>query len=177
MRQIPGFAGYFASEDGRIFSERGGEKRALSQRNKDDYMHVTISVLANGKRQRHRHPVHRLVCMAFHGVAPRDKPLARHLNGISTDNRAGNLAWGDHKDNAADAIRHGTLGKGMKAHRRKLDDSQVKELCARLRKGENDADLATEYGVSRYYPRKLLNGRRWSHLGEGVAKTSRPLAA
>ncbi|MBF6630663.1 MAG: HNH endonuclease [Comamonas sp.] len=177
MRQIPGFAGYFASEDGSILSENGDKTRVLSQRNKDGYMHVTISVRVNGVRQRHRHPVHRLVCMAFHGEPPSDKPLARHLNGVSTDNRAANIAWGDHKDNAADAIRHGTLGKGMRAHRRKLNDSQVKELCARLRKGESDADLAAEYGVSRYYPRKLLTGRRWSHLREGVVKTSQPLAA
>lgn len=162
MRQIPGFAGYLACEDGSIVSKRGGSARTLIQRNNDGYMHVTVSVRVNGRRERHRRPVHRLVCMAFQGVPPEGKPLARHLNGISTDNRADNLAWGSHKDNAADAIRHGTLGKGMKAHRRKLNEAQVAEIRLRLIQGESDHELAKEFGVGRYYPNQLLAGKHWA---------------
>lgn len=162
MRQIPGFAGYLASKDGSIVSEIEGISRKLVQRNKDGYMHVTVSVRVNGRRERHRHPVHRLVCMAFQGVPPKGKPLARHLNGVSTDNRADNLAWGSHADNAADAIRHRTLGKGMLARRRKLNETQVAEIRSRLSQGESDRALANEFGVSRYYPNQLLAGKHWT---------------
>jgi hypothetical protein len=60
--------------------------------------------------------VHLLVCEAFHG--PRPSPLheARHLNGIATDNRAENLAWGTKKENAQDSIRHGTNKERNKTH-------------------------------------------------------------
>lgn len=163
MRQIPGFAGYLASEDGCILSEKEGGLRLITQRNKRGYQHVTLSVYVGGQRQRHRHPVHRLVCMAFHGEPDGAKPLARHLNGVSTDNRSSNLAWGDHSDNAADAMRHGTLGKGIKARRRKLNTAQVQEIRKRLEAGETDEALAKAFGVSRYYPSQLLAGKRWAH--------------
>lgn len=164
MREVPGFPGYYASEEGSIWSMRSGSKRLIQPRLKHGYWYVTISVYVGGKRQRHRHPAHRLVCMAFHGLPPDDKPLACHRNGIRTDSRPCNLRWGDHADNAADAIRHGTLGPGMLARRRKLTDEQVAEIRNRLRSGERDKDLADEYGVSRYYPTQLLEGRNWGHL-------------
>lgn len=62
--------------------------------------------------------VHRLVCEAFHGPAPEDKPFALHKNGDSLDNRADNLYWGDFVDNVADALRHGTHARtqSLKTH-------------------------------------------------------------
>lgn len=118
----------------------------------------------HGKRARRRYPVHRLVCLAFHGQPEDEANVTRHLNGVSRDNRAANLIWGTHADNAQDAIRHGTLGKGMRAHRRKLTEVQVLEIRRRLFRGEEDFALATEFGVSRYYPRKLLTKKRWTEL-------------
>ena len=52
----------------------------------------------------------------------------------------------------------------MKAHRRKLSDQQVIEVCARLKAGESEAELAREFGVYRYYPSVLARGGRWGHL-------------
>ena len=163
MRHIPGFVGYFATEDGRIFSRRDGLLE-LKQRAVDGYMNVTLSIRIHGKRERRRYPVHRLVCLAFHGESCRSASLARHLNGIRTDNRASNLAWGTGYDNASDAIRHGTLGEGMKSRRRKLTDEQVREIRRRLLAGEEDGALAKEFGVSRYYPRALLARKCWAAL-------------
>lgn len=62
--------------------------------------------------------VHRLVCRAFHGEPPEDKPFALHRNGDSLDNRADNLYWGDFVDNVADALRHGTHAQihSLKTH-------------------------------------------------------------
>lgn len=163
MRDIPGFIGYAATEDGRILSRRDG-LRELLQRPVDGYMNVTLGMRINGKKARRRYPVHRLVCLAFHGEPEVGGSIARHLNGARDDNRVENLAWGSHQDNAQDAIRHGTLGKGMKAHRRKLTDDQVRAVRRRLLTGEEDQALAQEFGVSRYYPRKLLAKRRWAEL-------------
>nr|WP_182312109.1 HNH endonuclease [Comamonas testosteroni] len=171
MRDIPGFVGYAATEDGKILSLRDGV-RELKQRLKKGYMNVTLGVLVQGKKARRCQPVHRLVCLAFHGEPHGKRNLARHLNGVSTDNWAENLAWGSSGDNAQDAIRHGTLGKGMKARRRRLTEAQVREIRVRLEAGELDRDLAVEFGVCRYYPNQLLAGKCWNHLDSGPARAA-----
>lgn len=51
--------------------------------------------------------VHRLVCMAFHGHKPMRADCCMHINGKKLDNRAQNVRWGTHKENAADSIAHG----------------------------------------------------------------------
>ncbi|KEH09286.1 hypothetical protein GY15_31630 [Delftia sp. 670] len=168
MREIPGFAGYWATEDGRILSSRDGV-RELQQRSVDGYMNVTLGVRVRGKKARRRYPVHRLVCLAFHGQPDKGANVSRHLNGVSQDNRANNLAWGTHGDNAQDAIRHGTFGKGMRAHRRKLTDKQVLEICARYTAGEPGRALAAEFGVHAYYPSQLVRGKTWKHLNRSAA--------
>lgn len=161
MKDIPGLAGYAATEAGTIVSMREGAARPLKSRVRDGYHMVTVSVYANGVRQRHRHPVHRLVLMAFAGLPPHGKPHCRHLNGDSLDNRPRNLAWGSPKENSADALRHGTIGPGMRAHHRRLSQADVARIRSRIEAGESGRDLAAEYGVSRYYPSKLAAGQRW----------------
>lgn len=43
--------------------------------------------------------VARLICEAFHGVAPAEKPVCMHLDENSRNNRPDNLAWGTQKEN------------------------------------------------------------------------------
>lgn len=43
--------------------------------------------------------VARLVCEAFHGVAPPNLPYVLHLDEDSRNNRASNLKWGTQKEN------------------------------------------------------------------------------
>lgn len=47
------------------------------------------------------HLVHRLVCRAFHGESPEDKPFVDHKNRIESDNRPENLRWVTAKENNA----------------------------------------------------------------------------
>lgn len=49
--------------------------------------------------QGHTYKVARLVCEAFHGPAPADKPICMHLDEDSRNNRPENLAWGTQKEN------------------------------------------------------------------------------
>lgn len=163
VKPIPGYSGYLASDDGRIFSNRSGALLELSQRLCRGYFVVTI---AEGKpKRRNKAFVHRMVLLAYVGLPPEGKPLGRHLNGNSQDNFASNLAWGDAKDNAADAVRHGTVGPGELAHRRKLSKAQVIEIIERIGRGEPTARLAQEFKVSRYYPAALARGKNWAEVG------------
>ena len=50
--------------------------------------------------------VHRLVCEAFHGPAPEGKPLVLHWDDDPSNNRAGNLRWGDAAENMEDQLRN-----------------------------------------------------------------------
>lgn len=43
--------------------------------------------------------VARLVCEAFHGKSPEDKPVCMHIDENSANNNACNLAWGTQKEN------------------------------------------------------------------------------
>ena len=50
-------------------------------------------------------------------VGPRPSGcVARHKNGIMTDNRLCNLEWGTHRDNRLDSVRHGTDVNSQKTH-------------------------------------------------------------
>lgn len=162
MKPIPGYNGYLASSDGRIFSNRSGDVIELKRRLCRGYFVVTI---AEGKpKRRNKATVHRMVLLAYAGLPPEGKLLGRHLNGNSQDNRISNLAWGDAKDNAADAVRHGMIGPGELAHRRKLSKAQVIDIVDRIGKGEPTAKLAQEYKVSRYYPSSLAKGKNWTEV-------------
>lgn len=166
MNAIPGFDGYFATEDGRIVSMRSGAPVELRQRIRRGYWVVTLHIRMRGQVQARSRHVHQMVLPAFKGEAPGPKYMVRHLDGDSLNNDVSNLAWGTAKDNAEDAVRHGTIGPGMKARRRRLDDAQVRQIRDRFAAGESDALLATEYGVSAGYPSKLARRICWAHLDD-----------
>ena len=159
MKPIPGFAGYVASEDGLIISIRSGEPKPLLSRLRKGYLVVTVSV----EGQRRRYDVHRLVLSAFKGLPPFEGAVCRHLNGLPADNRPCNLEWGTCKQNYADSVRHGTHGHGMRAPRRKLDESQVIEIRARSSRGESNAALAREFNICASYVPRLVRGQHWPH--------------
>lgn len=164
MQPIPNLDGYFATEDGEVVSMRSGIAKVLATQNNGGYLRVTVSVRVAGVKERHRFEVHRLVLKAYAGT-PADHALqARHLDGNSLNNKPSNLAWGTTADNAADAVRHGTLGPGMRSRRRRLTDVQVMEIRRRSRAGASKHHLAQEFGVHPEYIPKIVSGEAWSCL-------------
>ena len=80
---IPGFYRYFASTDGRIFSECAGPIKPLKPKEKSGgyiCVHISDGVGIRDKL------VHRLVLEAFVGPCPEGMET-RHLNGKRSDNR------------------------------------------------------------------------------------------
>lgn len=153
--------GYEVSSLGRVrgIYARGGERIVLKQipgrSGAEKYARVKI-----GKK---RIPVHRLVCEIFHGPAPQGKPNVLHFDDDPTNNRAGNLSWGDVLDNAADRVRNGT-----QAHHdpgtlpfSKLTWETARAIRARVSAGERQCDLAVEYGVSRTTVCNVIKRKVW----------------
>ena len=88
--------------------------------------------------------VHHLVLEAFVGKRPKGTE-ARHVNDRDpTNNRLDNLAWGTHRENEADKIRHGTSQHGERNAMCKLTDAQVNEIRASKELGRV---LSARYGV------------------------------
>ena len=113
---IPGWVGYAASRDGRIWSVaadwRGYGTRELKQdMDRDLYPCVRLTV---GNATRKRFKVHRLIAETFHGPRPSPEHEVRHLDGDRANSRADNLSWGTRKDNADDRERHGRTSRGAR---------------------------------------------------------------
>lgn len=145
-KAIPGLPGCFAGDDGHIYVD--GERRP-----EHFVSRGYLAVRLGNPRRTHR--VQRLVCLAFHGPS-KGRKETRHLNGIKTDNRPTNLAWGTAKDNAADRDSHGTTAKGEANGAAKLSDAQVIEIRASRERG---IDLANRFGVSANYISMLRHGK------------------
>lgn len=100
FRVHPEFTFWRVSSLGRIWSARGRGK--FIRPAKTQYGHLMVV-----PQRRKNRLVHRLVAEAFIGPRPEGADI-RHLNGVHTDNRAVNLAYGTRTENIMDAIAHGT---------------------------------------------------------------------
>lgn len=111
---IPGYDGrYSVSDHGRVRSERRAVTNGNSSRTvpemvlrpyvRNGYSMVQLSVGDKGKH----HLIHRLVLLAFVGECPEGMEV-RHLDGVRSNNRLANLAYGTKSENQRDRIRHGT---------------------------------------------------------------------
>lgn len=109
-KPVPSRPGIMASSWGRIIlPERvaempNGGKRVYKTRptyGSKTKSHSGARHLYMGKQTRHfgNLKIHRLVCEAFHGPAPKDKPIVLHLDEDATNNRPENLRWGTQKEN------------------------------------------------------------------------------
>ena len=95
--------GVWVTREGRFVSTQRAKTKWLSlQASRDGYLRT--GVYRKGKR--HWVYAHRAVIEAFHWPPPPGKPLACHINGNKTDNRAENLKWGDAQDNVDDRETH-----------------------------------------------------------------------
>ena len=74
--------------------------------------YLKVSLCRHGRVETRQ--IHRLVLTAFAGDP--EGRVARHLNGVSTDNRLQNLAWGSQSENNRDIVRHGRNRESQKTH-------------------------------------------------------------
>lgn len=144
MKEVPEHPGYFVDRAGNVFSNRRGQMRQL-QPIVNGYGYLVVKVPVDGKFP--AVGVHRLVLMAYVGPCP-EGCETRHLNGIRTDNRLENLAWGTRLEQAADKKRHGTQASGPQ----KLPSNRVKRIQQLYATGNYTQDeLAEMFGVSQSF--------------------------
>ena len=178
-RPVAGNNAYEVSDCGRVRSlvntnnNRRDEPLLLKPTvNRQGYHRVSLRL---GRKQQHRF-VQRLVLEAFVGPCPRGMEC-RHLNGDSSDNRLANLVWGTKQANMADQRAHGTLAAGEKHYAKirpellvrgsahvhaKLTEQAVVEIRA---SSLSMTELARRYGVHRCTIARVVQGRKWRHVG------------
>ena len=85
IKEIPSYPGYFADEEGNIWSNRWGKMKKLKPHNNGKNK-LGINICYNQKRKYIK--VHRLVSEAFHGTAGEE---VHHIDGNTLNNRPENL--------------------------------------------------------------------------------------
>lgn len=120
----------------------------------------TVWLTHNAKQVRHR--VNRLVCEAFNGPAPADKPWALHNDGDRSNNVPSNLRWGDCQDNNQDTAKHGRVGE--KTSSAKLTAYDVVVIRAAAEAGRDYRVLAREFDVHPSNIWLILKRRTWKHV-------------
>lgn len=165
MVALKKFPGYYASEDGHIYSTRSGDLRILPERIHKGYYRVNIRDGSTPVKQA-AEPVHKLILEAFVGNRPQGY-VCRHLNGNALDNRLENICWGTPKENAHDAIKHGTavcLRHGEKAIASKLTENDVHKIIELYEQGYQQKDIAVIFSVSQRHVNDIVNKQTWKHL-------------
>ena len=165
MRPIPGFDGYFAKEDGTVWSTKHRlGKRALHElRQQRGRTCMRVPVQRDGVSR--YTSVHRLVALAFHGSPTAEQTVVRHLDGDWTNNRPDNLAWGTPHENEQDKRRHGTYHDGQRNPGAKLTEAQARTAKRQLGEGTSAAAVARSLGVSRSMISRIKRGLNWTTVG------------
>lgn len=160
-KPVPGHDGYEASSHGRVRSwRRGGgcksprETPLVLKPRVSNGRYLRVSLWTSSLRWGY---VHQIVAMTFLGERPDGKQV-RHLNGVSTDNRASNLAYGTARENADDNIRLDAYAKGEKNPSAKLTSSNVRDIWLDPR---SNTETGLSYGVPHQTISDIRRGRRW----------------
>jgi HNH endonuclease len=176
-RDIPGFTGYRAGDNGTIWSCRTrkglgrGKGTAAYLRNRwrrlESKPHVrsnhhTVTLFKNGKR--HYRFVHRLVLEAFVGPCPTGMEACHFPDRNPNNNCVENIRWDTRKNNSADSKIHGTRPQGEKNGSAKLTEWQVREIKKMLQDGIPQRTIAREFGITQTAVGYIHRGRLWNHV-------------
>jgi hypothetical protein len=163
----PGYEDRYAvSSLGNIRSLRKGGGILSMPPNHDGYPHVCLR--KDGKARVIQ--VHRLIALAFH--AEKRNALhneVAHLDGNRANARADNLKWVSKVENRSHRKLHGTETCGERHGGTLLKEAQVHAIRADKRRF---ADIAADFGISRYTVEDIKRRKRWIHLPERVSTSA-----
>lgn len=170
MKPIPNFPGYFATEDGGIFSLKTNdpykrvvlkEPRQLKPKTTNHGYKMVVLTVEGKKFCR---MVHQLILETFVGPRPAGM-FACHGPKGKIDDSISNLYWETPQHNTLDRYRDNTMTYGKNHHSTKLTDSNVVEIRQRYAKGGiSQAKLAVEYGVHQSIISDVVHRITWKHI-------------
>lgn len=168
MKAIPNFDGYFADEQGNIWSLRP-YKRSAHPRTEPIQIHAHpnpngyLMVNLQRDRKKIRIAVHRLILTTFVGPAPQGFVGCHGPNG-KTDNSLANLSWGTPSKNERDKWRDGTMPAGESHKRSKLRDDDIRQMRQLHSNGMTAKEISELFPTCHSNVCLILNGKAWSHV-------------
>jgi hypothetical protein len=188
-KPIEGYIGlYEVSDAGNIRSVQTNKVLKPQHNKRTSYSYLTLT--KDGKRSPSL-AIHRLIARAFLGIPPGGMEVG-HKNEVKTDNRAENLCYLTHQQNAkawfamkqrnvkrrkngvfysfdgtkptAAADRAPQHNAGAKHPRAKLTDDQVLEMRVLHKQGWGARRLAKKFGVAQSRCTDICNRKSWTHI-------------
>lgn len=166
-REVNGFPGYRVGDDGSVWTQKSkgrskklGEWRTMKL-GKDTSGYLMANLSHEGKSKTIL--VHHVVLRAFGFEKPTPKHETRHLDGVKTNNRLGNLKWGTSKENNDDQRKHGTLCLGERHRSARLTELDIKKIRNDYPELDN-GEVAAIFGVDRSHICKIRKRRKWKHV-------------
>lgn len=162
IEEAPNYAVSNLGRVKRVVPDKHGRSMRILKTPLNDKGYPGCSLHFGGKQ--HHRPVHKLVCVTFHGPKPECEGVryeVRHLDGNKTNNRWDNLAWGTMAENAADRAAHGTQLYGEQVNLAKLTAENVLYIRSTDR---DDKALAEEFDMAAGSIRIIRRGLSWRHL-------------
>lgn len=160
MRPIPNCPGYFATEDGHIYSDK--TDRILAEReNRLGYKRVNLFVYGKTVTRE----VHQLVMDAWKGEGEEGTRIL-HGPGGQHDNSPGNLRYGTQFENMFDKRRDGTHPSGSKNPYAKMTEAKVRELRDGWSEGKWPSyDAAGKaFGIVGRTAENIIRRYTWTHV-------------
>jgi hypothetical protein len=149
LRSIPVSpnANYMAGSDGNIYSRT--RYAGFGRKIRVDWYPLSPHLNARGyktitmchENKKVTKSIHRLVCMAFHGMPKSETLQVRHLDGDPENNLPTNLAWGTQEENWQDRKAHGHGCEGENHPMSKLSDEERSHIRWAVKKGLCSARL------------------------------------
>jgi hypothetical protein len=141
---------YMAGSDGQIYSRT--RYAGFGKKYYVDWYPLKGAINSRGywsvslchENKRVTQTVHRLICMAFHGMPPFKSAQVRHLNGTRTNALPENLKWGTQEENWMDRKIHGRGMEGEKHFASKFTDFERKAI-----KWAIEHELVSQHRTSR----------------------------
>lgn len=171
-RDVVGFEGkYQVSSEGRLKRlpyhrkvNRDGDTALVPYRISDGFISDVGYRRATLGRGAKRY-IHQLVCEAFHGPAPKDKPNVSHYDGDKLNNRADNLRWANQTDNGQDAIRLREMAQGEAHVGAILKEKDIIEIRKLHASGDHTMRaIGRRYGICHQHVGDIIRRRIWKHV-------------
>lgn len=166
-KAIPGYPGYEASDEGgvrRVVIGLNGRRPTVLACHLLRSTGYWTALVKNEAGERKSVCVHRLVCLAFHGLPPSPQHQVAHADGSRTNNRPPNLRWATPRENAADRSGHGRDRLGSQQRAAKLLEENIPLVFDLAARGFGQREIGALFRVHQSTIWKILNGEAWTHV-------------
>lgn len=159
-RAIEGYAGYLASNYGRVKSFWGKEPRILKPQLQNGYLSVRIKV---GGKKKHRY-IHISVATAFL-PNPENKPEVNHDDGHHMNCTVGNLYWSTSSENKKHAVRTGLIPSGIDRPDAKFKDEETVRYIRDNPDNLTIKQLAEKFVANEKTIKRVQRGKTYQNAG------------